>query len=115
MSSDTSKPNSLYANNFGATERNRVHSQENTVNIESVIVDLLLKPLVNRLIDMQDEIMNQENLVFLTKLSLNSRIKNGKFFLLCTLYRASRKMKNAQWGFNLKILKHIFKATLFLF
>lgn len=57
------KPSSIYANNFGATEHNRVNSQETTVNIESVIIDLILKPLVNRLIDMQEEIMNQENLV----------------------------------------------------
>jgi hypothetical protein len=25
-----------------------------------------------------------------------------KFFLLCTLHRASSKMKKAQWGFNFK-------------
>lgn len=63
MNSDNRKPGSIYANNFGAADQARVGSQETTVNVESVIIDLILKPFVNRLIDMQDEIMNQENLV----------------------------------------------------
>jgi len=62
------KPTSIYANNFGQGDRRSKASAakqqlcESSVNIESIVVDLLLKPLVNRLIDMKDEIMNQENL-----------------------------------------------------
>lgn len=79
MNSDNGKPSSIYANNFGATGQAGVGSQETTVNIESVIIDLVLKPLVNRLIDMQDEIMNQENLVIL-------RIDSMLPFSLCFEY-----------------------------
>lgn len=59
---------SLYATNFGTANRNSVFPQEATVNIESVIVEFILKPIVNRLIEMKEEIMNQENLVSLANL-----------------------------------------------
>jgi hypothetical protein len=52
---------SIYANNFGKDSlKNQDHEQ--MVNIESVMVDLMLKPLIKRLIGIQNEIMNQENL-----------------------------------------------------
>lgn len=72
------KPSSIYANNFGATDKNKTQTQEATVNIESVMVDLLLKPIVNRLIDMKEEIMNQENLYLFSDLrSLFGYIKEN--------------------------------------
>ena len=37
--------------------------KESEFNIESVMVELILKPLIDRLIEMKTEITNQENLV----------------------------------------------------
>jgi hypothetical protein len=39
------------------------NKKEAAINIESVMIDLIFKPLLNRLIAMKEEITNQENLV----------------------------------------------------
>jgi len=38
-------------------------NEEGSFNIESVIVSMILKPLLDRLIEIQEEIMGQENIV----------------------------------------------------
>jgi hypothetical protein len=40
-------------------------NEEGSFNIESVIVSMILKPLLDRLIEIQDEIMSQENIVII--------------------------------------------------
>ncbi len=39
------------------------NSEENKMLIDSIVVDSILQPLVNRLLEMKKQIHNQENLV----------------------------------------------------
>ena len=52
--------NLLYASNFG---NQPTTGQEANVNIESVMFECILKPLIKRLIELKFESINQENLV----------------------------------------------------
>ena len=53
--------NMHYSTKFTSSLENSKKDSE--FNIESVMVELVLKPLIERLIEMQSEITNQENLV----------------------------------------------------
>ena len=98
----------LYANNFGS---NRQSPQEATVNIESVIVELILKPIVNRLIEMKEEIMNQENLYLFSDIrSLFGYIKenHGGIFrkvAFANMLEPLIKLKNKQNEKQAKLVK----------
>ena len=50
-----------YSNKFPNNLENS--KKESEFNIESVMVELVLKPLIDRLIELKAEITNQENLV----------------------------------------------------
>ncbi len=57
----TTVKNIPYSNTFSSNLENS--KKENEFNIESVMVELILKPLIDRLIEIKNEMTNQENLV----------------------------------------------------
>ena len=61
---------------FSANCKNSI--KESEFNIESAMVELVLKPLIDRLIEMKTEITNQENLVKTLKINFNINLFNSK-------------------------------------
>jgi hypothetical protein len=57
----TTVKNIPYSNTFSSNLENS--KKDNEFNIESVMVELILKPLIDRLIEIKNEMTNQENLV----------------------------------------------------
>lgn len=55
--------NMLYANNFGSNSATEANNQEANVNIESLMIEFIVKPLIKRFIDLKFETVNQENVV----------------------------------------------------
>lgn len=53
----------MYANNFGSINPSDPASQDASVNIESVMIEFIMKPLIKRFIDLKYEAISQENLV----------------------------------------------------
>jgi hypothetical protein len=48
--------------------KNKTSNESNDFNIDSIMAEMIFRPLVNRLIEMKHEIKNDENLVNLSKL-----------------------------------------------
>ena len=60
--------NQRNSNQYITNDKLQKNSEENKMLIDSIVVDSILQPLVNRLLEMKKQIHNQENLVCVIKM-----------------------------------------------